>query len=156
MLAKIFASFGGEIVDKILGRITGVFEAYFKKQISLEELRAKILDALLDSVSEIERSHADSIAKTYESFQQTLRQSPLMQRVWLVVVGSQLIVLVWHQMGIPALVYFSGTRYPSSGSTVEWAYALIGFMFGAGALLLRGNNPGGSSYLDKLKAMIGK
>ncbi len=157
MLSAIFSSIGGALVDKILGRITGVFEAYFKKQISLEELRAKMIEAVLQSVTEIEESHSDSISKTYESFQQTLRQSKEMQRIWAWVVISQLIVLLWHQMGIPALCYLTGTKacYPSSGSTVEWAYALIAFMFGAGAVLLR-SGPGAGSISSQLKDLLAK
>lgn len=156
LLTSIIGGVTGSLVDSLLGKVTGVFEAYFKKQISIEELKTQVTKALLDTVAEVEKSHAESLAKTYESFQVTMRQSPMVQRVWVLVVVSQLIVLVWHQMGIPALSYFTGNDYPSSGSTVEWSYALIGFMFGAGAILLRGNNPGGAGYLDRLKALVGR
>jgi hypothetical protein len=156
MLGAIFASLGGQIVDGLLGRITGVFEAYFKKQISMEELRTKVQLALLDTVKEVEVAHAESLSKTYESFQVTMRQSPVIQYVWSWVVFTQLFVLIWHQMGIPAFVFITGKSYPSSGSTVEWSYALIGFMFGAGALLLRTGPGAGGGLLDKMKAAIGK
>lgn len=154
-LTSIIGGVAGSLVDSLLGKITGVFEAYFKKQISIEELRTQVTKALLDTVAEVEKSHAESISKTYESFQVTMRQSPLIQRIWAWVVCTQLVVLLWHQMGIPAVVYFTGAGYPSSGSTVEWAYALIGFMFGAGAILLR-TGPGSSSYLDKIKSLAGR
>lgn len=155
MLGAIFSAVGGQIIDGLLGRITGVFEAYFKKQISLEELKSRVSLAMLQTFSDVEKAHAESLSKTYESFQQTLRQSPLMQQVWVIVVLTQLVVLLWHQMGIPALVYFTGEKYPSSGSTVEWAYALIGFMFGAGAMLLR-VGPGAGTLKDKLKSLVGR
>lgn len=161
MLSTIFSAIGGQIVDGILGRITGAFEAYFKKQISMEELRTKVLHSLIETVRDVEVAHAELIAKTFESFQVTLRQSPIIQWVWVIVVLSQLIVLVWHQVGIPAFAFFvlqgTGERYPSSGSTVEWAYALIAFMFGAGAILLRtGPGAGSGGLIDNLKAAIGK
>lgn len=156
MLSTIFSALGGQIVDSLLGRITGLFESYFKKQISMEELRARLLQALLSTFVEVEKSHADLIAKTFESFQVTMRQSPVIQTVWAWVVYTQLAVLIWHQVGIPAFVKITGTPYPSSGSTVEWSYALIGFMFGAGAMLLRSGPGEGTGLLDKLKSVIGK
>lgn len=156
MLSTIISALGGKIVDSLLGRITGLFESYFKKQISMEELRAGVLRALMSTFAEVEKSHAELTAKTFESFQVTMRQSPIIQNMWVWVVSTQLIVLLWHQVGIPAYVHFAGHGYPSSGSTVEWAYALIGFMFGAGAMLLRTGPGAGTGMLDKLKSVIGK
>jgi hypothetical protein len=156
MLSAIFSAVGGQIVDGLLGRITGVFEAYFKKQVSIEELRTQLAKALLETFADVEKAHSELIAKTFESFQVTLRQSPMLQRVWVWVVFTQLGVLLWHQVGIPAFVYFTGHGYPSSGSTVEWAYALIGFMFGAGALILRTGPGAGGTVIDRMKAAIGK
>jgi len=58
---------------------------------------------------------------------QAMVQSKLMQVVWDSVVISQTLVLLWHQIGIPALCYHVGNKacYPSSGTTVEWAYLLV-------------------------------
>lgn len=143
------------LVDGFLGKALEAFTAYQNKQISLAELNVKLQESLMATFAEVEKSHAESLTKTYESFQVTMRQSPIVQQMWSWVVATQLVVLLWHQMGIPAVVYFTGHDYPSSGSTVEWAYALIGFMFGAGALLLR-TGPGAGSTLAKLKSAIGK
>jgi hypothetical protein len=156
MLSAIASALGGQIIDSLLGKITGVFEAYFNKQISIEELRAKMVLALYETFAEVEKAHADSLTKTYESFQVTMRQSPMIQTMWGWVVGTQLAVLLWHQVGIPAFVKITGSSYPSSGSTVEWSYALIGFMFGAGALLLRSGPGAPASMIDKLKSVVGK
>lgn len=158
MLAAIASALGGQIVDGLLGRITGLFESYFKKQISMEELRAGMMKALLETFAEVEKYHADALAKTYASFMQAMVQSKLMQCVWAAVVISQLIVLVWHQAGIPALCYSVGKMncYPSSGSTVEWSYALIAACLGMGPVILRTGPAAGGNLLDKLKATIGK
>lgn len=156
MLSAIVSALGGQIVDSLLGKIMGTFQAYFNKQISMEELRSRVQIAMLQTFAEVEKEHAESLAKTYESFQITMRQSPLVQRVWVWVVSTQLAVLLWHQVGIPAFVKITGGSYPSSGSTVEWSYALIGFMFGAGALLLRTGPGSGGGIIDRLKSAIGK
>jgi len=66
---------------------------------------------------------------------QAMVQSKLMQVVWDSVVISQTLVLLWHQIGIPALCYHVGNKacYPSSGTTVEWAYLLVAVCVRAGS-----------------------
>jgi len=134
----------GPLVDKLITPFTTLVQAHINKKITFEELRIKMIETLVASTADVEKTHAQEISKTFESFQVTMRQSPIIQRVWAVIVLTQLAVLLWHQAGIPAFVYVTGHSYPSSGSTVEWSYALIGFMFGAGALLLR-TGPGATN-----------
>lgn len=154
MLSAILSSVGGAFFDKLFGNMRGAFEAYLNKQISLEELRAQMVVAAIAAAKDIEASHADALAKTYASFMDALKTSKLLQAVWASVTISQLLVLLWHQVGIPALVYFGHGPYPSSGGTVEWAYALLGGCVGFGPLVLR-NGPGAISP-EKLKALISK
>lgn len=156
MLSAIVSALGGKIIDSLLGRITGLFESYFKKQISMEELKVSLQKAMIETFQEVEKSHAELVAKTFESFQVTLRQVPIVQRAWAWVLYTQLAVLVWHQAGIPAFTLLTGLKYPSSGSTVEWSYALIAFMFGAGAMLLRTGPGAGTGIVDKLKSLVGR
>lgn len=160
IVATIIGAVGGKFADVLLGNVKGIFEAYFNKQISEAELRSKVQTALLASWSQVEVANADSISKTYESFQVTMRQSKMVQSMWALVVGTQLMVLLWHQVGIPYVTYVARQTdpnwfYPSSGSTVEWAYALLGSMFGVAVMLYR-QQAGGATITDKLKAMIGK
>lgn len=155
MLSAIFSAVGGNIIDGLLGRITGVFDSYFKKQITMEELKAQVTRAMLDTFSEVEKAHADALARTYDSFMKAVVQSKIMQAVWASVVVSQLVVLLWHQLGIPALVYFTATRYPSSGTTVEWAYLLLAACLGMGPVLLR-SGPAAGTLKDKIKSIAGR
>lgn len=162
MWGTIVSALGGHIFDSFFANARGVLKDFQDRKITEAELIEKLRAALLQAFADVERAHADLIAKTFESFQQTLRTSPMMQRAWCWVVYSQLAVLLWHQVGIPATVivvrsfYVPGWNYPSSGSTVEWAYALLGFMFGAGAMLLRAGPGAGGGLLDNLKRAIGK
>lgn len=151
ILTSIFNVLGGQIVDSLLGRITGVFEAYFKKQISVEQLRTQVAQALLETFAEVEKAYADSLARTFDSFMRATAQSKLMQAVWAAVALSQLFVLLWHQFFIPALVavvHLSDPQwnYPSSGTTIDWAYALLMFCLGGGAIALKM----GGSQIKKL------
>jgi hypothetical protein len=156
MLSAIFSQIGGALVDSILGKITGVFEAYFKKEISLAELRAKVQEAMFQSFNEIEIAHADALAKTYASFMGAIVQSKILQQVWAFVTLSQAFMLLWFQIGIPFIVAIGVVdRWPSSGDTAAWAYALVGACVGMGPLVLRAG-AGSSSISDRLKGLIGK
>jgi len=122
MLTAIFSQFGMSIINGVLDRFLDAFKAYENKQISIEELRTRLYEAMLGVVKEIEVAHADALAKIYQAFMGALAQSPLMQRVWATAVLSQLFVLVYHQFGIPLIVliiraaYEPRWQYPSSGN----------------------------------------
>lgn len=140
MLTNLLAAFGGDIIDKLLGRLMQPFEMYLKKEITKEELRARTLQSFFDVLKEVDVAHADAIKSTFSDVMDAMKTSVLMQRMWALAVGSQLFVLIWHQIGIPAWLYFIAgpeAKYPSSGTTAEWAYLLLGFLFGAGPVILR-------------------
>lgn len=157
MLSAIASALGGKIIDSLLGRITGVFEQYFQQKISMEQLRAQMVTALIESFAEVEQAHADALAKTYASFMQTMAQSKLMQVMWASVVGSQLFVLLWHQFFIPFIVFLGLTKsYPSSGATVEWAYLLLAACLGMGPAVLRAGPAGPSNIMNTLRSALRK
>lgn len=152
-LAKLFMSGGGAmlsgVVNSVLTPFLGLAESYFKKEISLAELKTKMGEALLASFTSVEKSQTESLTSTMNTFTTTMGQNKLMQYVWGFVVISQTLVLVWHQVGIPAVVRicraglavqsaaWNACSYPSSGSSVEWSYLLITGLCGAGVALLR-------------------
>jgi hypothetical protein len=160
MLSTVFSTIGGEFVDRLLGRLTGVFDAYLKKEITGEQLRAQVLEAVLATIREIEIAQADALAKTYAAFMQALAQSKLMQRVWACAVISQLVVLIWHQLGIPALaaivhLWSPGWSYPSSGATADWAYLLVAGLLGMGPVVLRAG-PAAGNLVERLKGLVAR
>lgn len=162
MWGTIASALGGKLFDSFFANARGILKDFQDRKITEAELFEKLRAAMLQAFADVERAHADLIAKTFDSFQQTLRTSARMQTAWCWLVYTQLAVLVWHQFGIPALVMIVRAiddpkwTYPSSGSTVEWAYALLAFLFGAGAMLLRSGPGAGSGILDGLKRAIGK
>lgn len=160
MLSSIFASLGGAVIDKFFGNALKAFELYNNKTISMEELKVRLQTALVGAVKEVEVAHAEALAKTYASFMGAVEKSKLMQVVWASVTISQLLVLLWHQVGIPAFVMLMrqtvpGWTYPGSGSTVEWAYLLLGGCVGMAPMVLRAG-PGAGNITDRLKSMVGK
>lgn len=154
MLGGLFGGIVGSLVDKLIAPFTDLFKAYINKEITVEELRTRMVAAMLSSFTQVEVAHSEALAKTYGDFMQAATKSRLMRVVWASVALSQLAVLLWHQIGIPAFAYYTGHAYPSSGTTVNWAYALLGFCIGAGPIVLR-TGPGEAAY-DKWKAIIKK
>ncbi|WP_027578498.1 hypothetical protein [Bradyrhizobium sp. Ai1a-2] len=150
MLATILTS----IAPMVIGKLADAFKAYEQKQISLAELQAKVAQALMECFSEVMRSETDALAKTFASFGQVMANSRLVRIVWAIIVLSQLGVLVWQQLGVPAVVYLWGGVWPSAGATIDWAYLLIAGMCGLGPVVL--NAGPGKVNVDALKTPIGK
>lgn len=158
MFASILSWLGAPIINAIFGPIVDIGKAYINKEISETEAKARMVQSLTAGVAQVEVAHAESLSKTYASFMDTMKSSVLMQSVWATVVITQLFVLLWHQIGIPAIVALEIVeKYPSSGSTVEWAYALIGALMGLGPMVFR-TGPAASSggWVDTVKGLIGK
>lgn len=149
----------GPILQAITGslfeKVADTFQAYFNKQISREEAQARVSAALFAAFAEVEKSHAESLARTFEAFMGALKTSKVLQFGWLLVVVTQLAVLVWHQVGIPAYVHIRSMPYPSSGTTVEWAYLLLAACLGMGAVLLRAG-PGSGNIAARLRELAGR
>jgi len=137
MFSLILKTLGGTFIDGFLDKASDLFKAYLNKEITKEQLRTQLLQTLVTSAAEVEKAHAASLASTFASFMDAAKTSRLMQGVWAAAAISQLVVLLWHQAGIPAVTFFFDVKYPSSGTTVEWAYALLMFCLGGGAIALR-------------------
>ena len=157
MLAAIFSQIGLDFFTKLLDKSGDIWVAYINKQITREQLIEKLNEASLGVVKEIEAANDDALKATYEAFQATLRTSRVIQAAWVVLFVSQTAVLVWHQVGIPALCFVLNDPhcYPSSGTTVQWAYLLLAFQLGAGPIVFRAG-PGAGSIASMLKGLIGK
>lgn len=141
-------------VDKLMGPAEDLFKAYFDAKITKEQLAEKLQETVQATFAQVEVAFAESLTKTYTAFIQAAGQNPVMARAWSIVVYSQLFVLVWHQLVIPALATY-GIQYKSSGATVDWAYALIALCLGAPAIASR-VGPAAGWAGDSLKKLIGK
>ncbi len=140
------------LVPILTGSLADAFKAYEQKQITLAELNAKVQEALISAFAEVQKSQSAALAQTFASFMDGAKNSSLMRAVWACVVLSELAVLLWHQVGIPALVAFTGHAYPGSGTTVEWAYLLIAACLGLGPVVL--NKGPGKVDMSALKTKI--
>jgi phage/plasmid primase-like uncharacterized protein len=162
MLTALAGALGGAVVKQLAGtlidKVSGAFAAHQQRQMTRDQLAADLQKALVETFAEVEKSHGDALARTYESFMGTVRASREIARMFKVVIYSQTFVLVWHQWFIPFYLHFiaaDGMRYPSSGATAEWAYLLIGGLCGAAPMLLRAG-PGAGSLTERLKRLTGQ
>jgi hypothetical protein len=160
MLSAIFASLGGAFVDHFFDAALKAFTAYQNKQISMEELKTQLQVALVDAAKEVEVAHAQALANMYASFMGAVEKNPFMQWVWGCVTISQLLVLLWAQIGIPFFTMLMRQtvpdwKYPSAGTTTDWAYLLLAGCIGLGVTTLR-NGPGAGNLTDRLKSLVGK
>lgn len=138
------------VVGALRPKLGDLIDQFETRQITREQLDARLDEAALEAFTEVEVKHADVLGKTYAEFMQAAQRSLMMRVVWASVTFSQLLVLLWHQVGISALVYFGGRSWPSSGSTVEWAYLLVAFCLGAGPIVLR-SGPGAAGVVENIK-----
>jgi uncharacterized protein YlbG (UPF0298 family) len=141
-----------QIVNGVLDKALAAFVAYNNKQITLEELREKLFEAMLSTIKTIEVSHADTLAKTYQTFWTAADndKSNLMKNMWAAALGSQIFVLFWSQFCVPLLFAFGMLPNWKAGTSAEWAYLLVGALLGMGPMVLR-SGPGAGSWLERLK-----
>lgn len=128
------------LTGKLLDKVTGLAELYLKKEISDAEFKSRVEIEVQNTVRDVEKAWAEAVAKQFESFQQTVRQSPVVARAFAAVIVTQLFVLLWYQWGASAFLLITGTPWPSAGATVDWAYSILALCLGGGALYLRGNS----------------
>lgn len=153
MFSAIISSLGGVFINKFFDGALQAFTAYQNKQISVEELKDKLYGLMVNAARDIEVSHAETLAKTYASFMEALKVTPILQRMWAWTVGTQLFILCWSQFFVPLLFAYQILPNWKAGTTGEWAYLLLGACLGMGPLVLR-NGPGTGTIADKLKAAV--
>lgn len=155
MFSAILSALGGQFISAFFNAAQADIQAYFNKQISLEELHTRLVSHALDTARDIEVSHADTLAKTYASFMDAVKTSRIMQQTWAMVVLSQTFVLLWYQWFVPVMVTAHLVdRFASAGMTVEWAYLLLGGLMGMGPMVLRAG-PGKGDLVERVKAAVG-
>lgn len=156
MLSAIFSSVGMSIINSMFSNALEAFKAYENKVISVEQLKDQLYAIMANAIRDVEVAQAETLAKTYASFMQALVQSKILQRTWAFVTISQACMLLWFQLGIPFIVAIGIVqRWPSSGDTAAWSYALVGACLGMGPMVLKGG-ASGTSIADKLKSLISK
>lgn len=137
MLSAIAGAVAKQLAGSLFDSVAGIFQSFNDKEISRDRAITRLSIALVQSMAEVEKTEAKTIESTWSSFVGLAKQSLMVRIVWASVMVSQLVVILWHQIGIPYFVYVTGTAYPSSGTTVEWAYALLFGGLGMGAVAFR-------------------
>ena len=121
----------------LVGKIFGLADQYFTKEISQAEFRSRVEVEAQATAAKIEQAWAQAATDTARATQATLAGSPVLQRAWAAVLFLQVSILCWYQIGAPAFEVITAQAWPSPGVVLEWAYLLIGVQLGAGPLVFR-------------------
>jgi hypothetical protein len=158
MFSAIFSAVGMQVINAVLGQFVDAFKAYEAKTVSIEQLRDQLYGVMANAIRDVEVAQAEALAKTYASFMDAMKQSKLMQYVWGFVTISQGCMLLWFQVGIPSIIAMGlVTKWPSSGDTAGWAFALVGACLGMGPLVLKTSNTGASTNIAaQMKGLVSK
>lgn len=154
MFSSIVSMLAGPLLDKLIAPLTDIFKAYINKQITEAQLREQVQALLIGASKDIEVEHAEVLSRTYATFVDAMKSSVLIQRVWTIVVMSQLFILFWSQFAVPLLFAYGALPHGwHAGSTADWAYAVVLGLMGMGPIVLR-TGPGAVGMADRLKALI--
>lgn len=134
MLGALIKGFVPGLVGQVLGPVLDLVKQYQAGKITEAELEAGIRRSIVDAFASIEVAWAEATASMFGDLMGAVTKSKTAARAWAIVIYVELAVLTWHQVGIPAYVHFSGSAWPSSGATVDWAYALLALCLGGAAM----------------------
>lgn len=101
--------------------VQAVFHDFVNKQISQTEANAKIETARMDMQAKLE----SEVTAQYESFQQTLRGSVILQRLTAAACVVELMVLVFYQLGVPAMRFIWAWDFPRPDVDINYAYVIV-------------------------------
>jgi hypothetical protein len=138
LIAGAIVAAAPAIIKMLIGDITKLGEQYINKELSKEEFESRVKIAATESYEKVETAWAEAAPEIYESFMARVERSWIVRAVWAATSISQLLVILWHQVGIPAYVHLTGNAYPSSGGTFEYAYLLLAACIGVGPIVMKG------------------
>lgn len=154
MLGKLFRIVSSGVVGALLDPFLGLAKQYFAGQITKAELANKLNLALVAAVEKMEVANVEALTKTYGTFMDTVQRSPMVARMYVATLGSQLFILCWYQWVVPFGAWRGWwVNYPSPGGTIEWAYLLVGGLCGLAPAMFRGGE-GGGGWLGRLRGML--
>ena len=146
----VLSSVVAAAVPLLLKTALDAFDRHERKEITREQLEAELKAAMLSTLKEIEIAWVEASTKQFSAFMAAAEKTRFFQIGWTVTLVTQLAVLLWHQVGIPAYVKIFGGSWPSSGTTVEWAYLLVGGCIGLGPLVFRSSSNKAADLIGRL------
>ena len=150
LLSGAIAAAAPAIIRSVIGEVSGLAEKYLNKEISKEEYEARKVEAMSRATAEVEQAWASAAPEIYQSAMDAVVKNRIVRWVWASTAVSQLLVILWHQIGIPAYVHLTGGSYPSSGDTFEYAYLLLAACIGVGPIVMKGRSGPGGGVLDQI------
>jgi hypothetical protein len=137
IIAAVINAIIGPIADKVLEW----HKDDNKTAISREQIIADLKKLAINSATDVWKNSNDNAFKVYDSFQQSLRSSAAIRRVWSIAVYSQLLFIVYLEIGVPLLVRLGLIHSWPVGSLDTWALGFLGASLGIAPVILKSPKP---------------
>jgi hypothetical protein len=137
IIAAVINAIIGPIADKVLEW----HKDDNKTAISKDQIMADLRKLAFDKATDAYKSGTDAAFKMFDSFHQSLRASREIRFVWKLAVLSQLIFVVYLEMGVPALVQLGYIVSWKVGSLDVWAIGFLGASLGVAPIVLKPPRP---------------
>lgn len=137
IIAAVIQAIIGPIADKVLEW----HKDDNRTALSKEQITAELKKVAYQSATDWVRSSNDAVVKTFDSFQHTLQVSKTAARVWAFFLCSQIVFLIWLEMGVPALYKLGLISNWPVGTLDAWAMSAILACLGLGPLAIKASTP---------------
>lgn len=135
----------GAVINAIVGPIADKVLEWHKDDnrtsISREQITADLKKEAFRAATESYKSGSDAAWRMFDSFQQSLRTSEEIRRVWRIAVYSQLLFVVYLEVGVPGLVQLGVIEKWPVGSLDTWALGFLGASLGVAPVILKAPKP---------------
>lgn len=137
LIAIVVNALVGPIADKVL--------EWHKNDnltsINRQQLETELKKVGIQSATDAYKSGTDAAWRTFDSFHQTLRTSKAVRRVWSIAVYSQLLFVIYLEIGVPALVGLGIIDSWKVGSLDTWALGFLGASLGISPIVMKTPTP---------------
>jgi hypothetical protein len=135
----------GVIINALIGPVAEKVLEWHKDDnktaVSKEQLAAELKKVMTLAATDAYKSGMDNAFKIYDSFQQSLRASEDIRRVWKLAVYSQLFFIVFLELGVPALVMAGIIDSWRVGTLDTWALGFLGASLGIAPIIMKSPKP---------------
>ena len=128
---------GNILVGPIVNAVAGVASTYITNETDRQKFKAELEKSVWSVFENVAKSNNEAATKMFTEFQRTLQTTKVVQLVWAYWVASQITFIIWLEVGVPWVAYYTGNPYPGVGALDQWAYAGVMGALGLGPLVIK-------------------
>lgn len=132
------------LIGPVADTVTKWHESNNTTAINRLQLENDLKKVMTDAALNAWKSSNDAAWHVFDSFQQSLRASAQVRRVWSIAVYSQLLFILYLEVGVPLLVGLGTIRSWPVGSLDTWALGFLGASLGIAPIIMKAPKPPGT------------